>query len=110
MEVPMSQQALFDHPADGRPMCGCGRPAFRQGLCVTCYRHARQRHLIATTSQRPSADVVEDVEWLLDTGEDHPEMIAQRVGYTSASSLHSALDRAGRRDLISRIWTTKRDL
>jgi hypothetical protein len=44
-----------------------------------------------------SGVIIEDVRFLLDTGED-PERIAQRLGY-SPRSLERALDRWGEKDL-----------
>jgi len=83
--------------------CACGRQPFRRGLCVTCYRHARHDGTIPLTHQRRRADVVEDVTWLLKTGETHPETVAHRAGYRTTDSLYAALRRAGRRDLIERL-------
>ncbi len=51
----------------------------------------------------PPLDVVDDVEWLLDAGETHPDTITARLDYTSRNSLYSALKRAGRDDLIDKL-------
>ena len=45
------------------------------------------------------AALVEDVEWLLSTGE-HPDRIATRLGMTR-HALTQAMRRAGRRDLAN---------
>ena len=58
-----------------------------------------------TTTHQPIDAVVEDVEWLLTTGELHPESVAHRTGYRTAASLYAALRRAERRDLIRCIIT-----
>lgn len=47
---------------------------------------------------------LEDAEFLLATGETHPEAIARRLGYHRPASLRQALRRANRQDLIARIW------
>ena len=90
MTAEPTQDALF---------CPCGGLAVVRGLCTTC-----QQKLAATPGpppgQRPSAVVVEDVEWLLETGETHPETVAIRCGYRHVDSLYVALRRAGRDDLI----------
>ena len=83
--------------------CPCGRPAWRRGLCVTCYRHARQNNLIELTPQRHRFDVAEDVEWMIDSGERHPEAVATRLGYRNIASLYRALHRANRGDLVDKL-------
>ena len=57
----------------------CGRLPFRRGLCVTCYRQARQAGPVRRL--RPVDEVIEDVEWMIATGETHPETVAARLGY-----------------------------
>ena len=61
----------------------CGRLAFRRGLCVTCYRQARQAGPVRRL--RPVDEVIEDVEWMIATGETHPETVAARLGYAIKS-------------------------
>lgn len=53
--------------------------------------------------QRSRQDVVEDVEWLLGTGETHPEAVANRLGYRTTGSLYRALHRADRGDLVDQL-------
>ncbi len=74
----------------------CGqRPPFRRGLCTSCYRGAaRVQHWT------PVAHLIENLEWMLATGETHPEMLTLRLGYTAPTSIYRALRRAGRTDLI----------
>ena len=93
---------LTGDPTPGR-CTACGRRSFRRGLCITCYRHARTRGLIDVKTLRRHQDVVDDVEWLLDAGETHPDTITARLDYTSRNSLYSALKRAGRDDLIDKL-------
>lgn len=45
---------------------------------------------------------IEDVEWMLATGETHPDMIAQRLGI-GRHSLYQRLTRAGRDDLLDQL-------
>ena len=90
-----------DSPTCVRPRCG--RLAFRRGLCVSCYREARRTGTLAVRRNLRRADVVEDVEWLLQTGETHPETVARRVGFKNTAALHKALRRAERVDLIARL-------
>lgn len=85
-------------------------PTFRRGLCVTCYRHARRDGTITLHPLRPATAVVEDVEWMIATGETHPEAIATRLGYLGPAgpdSLRRALHRGGRPDLAARLNRTK---
>ncbi|MDO5535209.1 MAG: hypothetical protein Q4F65_11225 [Propionibacteriaceae bacterium] len=84
-------------------VCPCGRPVSRRGLCVTCYRRAREQRSISFTPHRDHADVVEDVEWMLTAGETHPEAIARRLGYAGPDSLYKALHRADRGDLVDQL-------
>ena len=77
----------------------CGRFAFRRGLCVTCYRQARQAGPVRRL--RPVDEVTEDVEWMIATGETHPETVAARLGYDDVSSLYRALSRGHRKDLAA---------
>lgn len=50
------------------------------------------------------AAVIEDVAWLIASGEHHPETIARRVGYRHAASLYAMLRRHKRGDLIAQFW------
>lgn len=50
---------------------------------------------------RPITDVIEDAEWLL--GTDHPERIAQRLGYATVDTLRTTLRRNGRDDLAQQL-------
>jgi len=79
---------------------GCRRRVYRRGLCRACYDAARASRTLPTRELRRQAALVEDVEWLLTTGETHPDTIAFRLGLTRAGLL-KALRRAGRTDLIS---------
>lgn len=60
------------------------------------------------TSRLPSKpiehrrNVVEDVTWLTDCG-DSPEHVAHRLGYASAESLATVLDRWGEPSLARRL-------
>ena len=82
----------------------CGRLPFRRGLCVTCYRQARQAGPVRRL--RPVDEVIEDVEWMIATGETHPETIAARLGLRT-NSLYRALKRGGRRDIADVIRDRK---
>ena len=53
-----------------------------------------------------SDDLVEDVEWMLRSGETHPAAIAARTGI-SLPSLRKALRRAGRPDLADQLTTPR---
>lgn len=59
--------------------------------------------------RRRGEDVTEDVQWMLDSGETHPDAIASRLGYTTRNGLYIALRRAGRRDLIKIISQDQED-
>ena len=83
--------------------CECGRRAYRRGLCKACYR------LVVRRPHRTNSDVVEDVEFMLETGETHPDAITARLGYTHRAGLYIALRRAGRRDLIKQLSTQDRE-
>ena len=61
----------------------------------------------APTTTARAAALIEDVQWLLTTGE-HPDQIVHRTGYRSRNSLHMALHRAGRGDLAAQITTRER--
>lgn len=84
------------------PECrSCGAAAvLRRGLCSSCYRTVRAAGDVRPW--RPAVTLVEDVEWMLATGETHPEMVALRAGMTWAT-LSRALRRAQRPDLIARL-------
>ena len=71
------------------------RPAAPRTLTVDA-RHSRPGG-----RRRPSADVIEDVEWMIATGETHPETVAARLGYDDVSSLYRALSRGHRKDLTA---------
>ena len=47
-------------------------------------------------------NIIEDLEWLLDCGETHPETIARRLG-CNLRNLYRLLYRAGRPDLARQI-------
>lgn len=94
---------MSSQPTPSPAPCPCGLKAWRRGLCVTCYRHARQHNLIPLTPQRRRADVAEDVEWMITSGERHPEAVATRLGYRNTDSLYRALHRADRGDLVDRL-------
>lgn len=76
------------------------RPAAPRTLTVDA-RHSRPGG-----RRRPSADVIEDVEWMIATGETHPETIAARLGLRT-NSLYRALKRGGRRDIADVIRDRK---
>ena len=76
------------------------RPAAPRTLTVDA-RHSRPGG-----RRRPSADVIEDVEWMIATGETHPERIAARLGLRT-NSLYRALKRGGRRDIADVIRDRK---
>lgn len=98
-----------------RGTCWCGRAAFRRGLCQTCYRAERRTGVVQprATDQPPAlfdlepepdtSPLIEDLEWILDSGETHPEAIAHRLGYTAPKHLYAALRRNQRDDLIDRM-------
>ena len=73
----------------------CGRRQPWPGLCPDCQAARRPR--------RRRDDVAEDVEWMIETGETHPDAIATRLGYTTRAGLYISLRRAGRRDLIRQL-------
>jgi hypothetical protein len=75
----------------------CDRPARARGLCPTHYDRARHRGEITTRPIRRRADVLPDVELIIDT--DTPANIAHRLGYCSPESLGRVLYRWGRPDL-----------
>ena len=76
------------------------RPAAPRTLTVDA-RHSRPGG-----RRRPSAEVIEDVEWMIATGETHPETIAARLGLRT-NSLYRALKRGGRRDIADVIRDRK---
>lgn len=80
-------------PNDGRPT------HHARGLCKRCYTAARRTGTIETydVNRLPLEDLVEDVEWMRDTGE-NPINWARRVGMNN-NALAQRLHRAGRRDL-----------
>jgi len=78
------------------------RPATRQQLCGTCYARQRRAGALRVRSRRRLADTIEDVEWMLATGETHPEAIAARLGYRPGT-LRVILSRAGRPDLVAQL-------
>lgn len=80
----------------------CSGMVYRRGLCVSHYREAGRAGL--TRRQRRAGDVIEDVTFLLESGETHAEAITRRAGYRAEGSLRRALARANRPDLIARIW------
>lgn len=50
-----------------------------------------------------AANIIEDVTWLIASGETHPDTIARRLGYQRATSLYAILRRNHRGDLIAQI-------
>ena len=86
----------------------CPGMVYRRGLCFSHYREAGRAGL--TRRQRRAGDVIEDVTFLLESGETHPETITRRAGYTDRRSLLRALRRAGRDDLADRIVSAARAL
>ena len=78
----------------------CPRRVYRRGLCRPCYDAARASSTLPTRELRDQAAVVEDVEWMISTGETHPDTISWRLRLTR-DGLYQALRRAGRTDLLS---------
>ena len=92
----------------------CGDPARAGGMCDMHYRrhrrasHDQQAHIVNrghAVTQRRTEDIIEDVEWMLDTGE-APERIPQRLGTTPAA-LTKRMRRAGRPDLAAPFQTVR---
>jgi hypothetical protein len=71
-----------------RPDCYRARKAL--GVCDAHYKAERRRQ-----------ERIRDIEWIIDT--DHPERIAQRLGYERPESLVRTLQRWGRHDLANRL-------
>lgn len=85
-------------------MTRCGHePEYARGLCRACYDRARTHHTIPISPQRNPDDVAEDVQFLLDSGETHPEAITTRLGYRTIRGLYDALRAAARFDLVDRL-------
>lgn len=54
--------------------------------------------MTARRPPHPGPDLIEDIEWCLETGETHPEAIARRLDMTAAA-ISRSLRRNGRPDL-----------
>lgn len=83
-----------------KPRCrhddGCSKYRYREGLCQA---HYSEKHGLPRPRSR--AELAEDLEWLLDTGET-PERIVTRLGYADRASLTASLKRAGYGPLVKR--------
>jgi hypothetical protein len=87
--------------------------------CPTCHRshrgwHTPPPHVQAASiaknkaqAQERAAALLEDIEWLLESGEP-PQAIAARLGYAKPASLARRLSRHGRADLAAIYWRVAR--
>lgn len=80
--------------------------------CTTAVRNtATQRRRrkgikLSTYNTTPTPQLIEDIRFLLNAGEGE-QRILQATGYTNQPrTLRSRLNKAGRRDLVDRIFTT----
>ena len=83
---------------DGCTVPDCDRPHAARGYCNRHYKHYVCR---AGRTRRTSAIVLEDVEWMAETGE-HWDRAVLRLG-VKENTLLRYLERAGRYDLIRRL-------
>lgn len=81
---------------------GCGKAAYARGLCRRCYAALMRAGLPRVHRHQRASVYVDDVAWMLASGETHPDMIAARCGI-QRESLVKALRRAGRPDLAARL-------
>lgn len=75
----------------------CDRRIKARGLCSTHWARARQRGDFATVTATRLADLIEDVEFMLEAGES-PAMIAARL-HTTPAALEQRMRRNGHPDL-----------
>lgn len=75
--------------------------AFSKTMCGSCGKRRASGHTGPARPVRPRAELIEDAEWLVETGE-NVEMAAKRLGYSNPDSLLRTLCRAGRQDLCNK--------
>jgi len=98
-----------EKPAQRCSVQPCGRDARSQGMCATHYKQverAGSTHPIGKAHggrrrNRPTADLVDEVEMLIGTAS--AENIAARLRYADVDSLATTLAKAGHPDLSRRI-------
>lgn len=87
----------------------CGKPLNfrrpsekgRKKFCsVQCHGKAKHGPVFEHIGQ-VTRDRIEDIRWI--AGSDHPESIAQRVGFNSFETMYRTLGRAGEHQLAQRL-------
>ena len=75
--------------------------SYSKTCCHGCDYRIRRGRTGPSGPRRNGADIIEDAEWLAETGE-NMEAAARRLGYASADSLARSLWRWGRGDLCTK--------
>lgn len=75
--------------------------AVNKTICHGCKYRLQHGRTGPVQPVRSMADVIEDAEWLAETGE-NLEAAAKRLGYANPDSFTRSLYRAGRGDLCAR--------
>jgi DNA-binding Lrp family transcriptional regulator len=70
-------------------------------MCDSCYEYRRKHGLIQVNPHRVK-DFIEDVEWMVQTGETHVETIANRLGL-GPSALVRRLERHAQTQILVKI-------
>jgi signal transduction histidine kinase len=70
-------------------------------MCSPCYEWRRKQGLIQVQKNR-LAEFIEDVEWMISTGETHIEAVARRLE-TNPENVRRRLERHSRYDLTRRL-------